>query len=35
VNRDGKRADEVFMGVLREDWERAKGARDEHRIASR
>ncbi len=25
VNRDGARSDEVFMGVLREDWERAKG----------
>jgi RimJ/RimL family protein N-acetyltransferase len=27
VNRDGQRDDEIFMGVLREDWERAKGTR--------
>jgi RimJ/RimL family protein N-acetyltransferase len=24
VHRDGQRADEVFMGVLREDWERRR-----------
>ena len=27
VHRDGQRADEVFMGVLREDWERRRKAR--------